>query len=65
MPRDRDNMPLRSNERLSGEIVNKDEMNKQKVDKTYVRNANASGLGSIGRSEESNLEDNDKDEKIY
>jgi len=65
MPRDRDNIPLRDSEKSSDKINDREEMNKQKVDKTYLKNANASGLGSIGRSDENNLGETDKEDKIY
>lgn len=40
-------------------------MTEQKVDKTYVKNAHASGVGSIGRSGEAVADDADDEEKIY
>jgi hypothetical protein len=63
MARDRDNRPVKREEK-ENESLNRKEMDKQKVDKTYVKNANASGLGSIGRSDES-MDDNDSGDKVY
>ena len=61
MPRDRD-------ERIRREEDKREEHNSQQPDTTqttYVKNANASGMGSLGRSEENSIVENDTEERIY
>jgi|GEM_PF-3207204 len=65
MGRDRDNRPDKGKERTDEEPLNRSTMTEQKVDKTYVKNAHASGVGSIGRSGEAVADDADDEEKIY
>ena len=64
MPRDRDNRPNKDEERK--EQLADTQLRKKENESTYVKNASASGTGSLGRSDENILaDDTDSEERIY
>lgn len=63
MPRDRDNRPRRDEEKKNETA--EAGLNQKEKESTYVKNANASGMGSLGRSDENNIEETDSEDRVY
>jgi hypothetical protein len=65
MGRDRDQRPLREEENRNTSRQGKNNLSDREPEKTYVKNASASGTGSLGRSDSDYEEELDTNDRIY